>query len=123
MANSYDKGRHIGIKKFTNWLTVMQLKLIAKQGNQSISEEVKRRNILNHLPQYMEATLNPQIKEDWTCEHLVQQAESYEVSKRHIVVVTAQVRDRRYHSSNLYPNCIIRHMLTKWTDYPPGICG
>ena len=26
-------------------------------------------------------------------------------------------------SGNLYANCIIRHMLTKWTDQPPGICG
>ena len=33
--------------------------------------------------------------------------------------VKAQVRDLRYNSGNLYPNCIIRHMLTKWTDHPP----
>ena len=25
-------------------------------------------------------------------------------------------------SGNLYPNCIIRHMLTKWTDHSAGIC-
>ena len=37
--------------------------------------------------------------------------------------VKAQVRDLRYNSGNLYPNCIIRHMLTKWTNYPQGIYG
>ena len=37
--------------------------------------------------------------------------------------VKAQVRDLRYNSGNLYPNCIIRHMLMKLTDHPPGICG
>ena len=37
--------------------------------------------------------------------------------------VKAQVRDLRYNSGNLYPNCIIRHMLRKWTDHPSGICG
>jgi hypothetical protein len=87
-ANPYNEGRHMGIKKFSNWLTEMQLKLIDKQGKQSISEEVKRRKFLNHLPPYMEATLIPQIKEDWTYEYLVQQAESYEASKRHIAVPT-----------------------------------
>ena len=71
----------MGIKKFSNWLTEMQLKLIGKQGKQSISAEVKRRKFLKHLPQYMEATLISQIKEDWTYEYLVQQAESYEASK------------------------------------------
>ena len=55
-ANPYNEGRHMGIKKFSNWLTEMQLKLIDKQGKQSILEEVKRRKFLNHLPQYMEAT-------------------------------------------------------------------
>ena len=37
--------------------------------------------------------------------------------------VKVQVRDLHYNSGNLYPQCIIRHMLTKWTDHPPGICG
>ena len=36
--------------------------------------------------------------------------------------VKAQVKDLCYNSGNLYPNCIITHMLTKWTDYLPGIC-
>ena len=55
-ANPYNEGRHVGIKKFSNWLTEMQLKLIGKERKQRISEEVKRRKFLNHLPQYMEAT-------------------------------------------------------------------
>ena len=38
------------------------------------------------------------------------------------LAVKAQVRDLCYNSGNLYPNCIIRHMLTKWTDHPPSIC-
>ena len=84
MANPNNEGRHIGIKKFSNWLTEMQLKLIDKQEKQSISEEVKTRKFLNHLLQYIEATLMPQIKEDRTCEYLVQQAESCEASKGHI---------------------------------------
>ena len=35
--------------------------------------------------------------------------------------VKAQVRDLRYDSGNFYPNQIIRHMLTKWTDHPLGM--
>ena len=38
-------------------------------------------------------------------------------------VVKAQVRDLHYNCGNLYLDCIIRHMVTKWTDHPPGICG
>ena len=87
-ANPYNEGRHIWIKKFSNWLAEIQLKLINKQGKQRISDEVKRSKFLNHLPQYMEATWISQIKEDWIYEYLVQQAESYEVSKRHIAVPT-----------------------------------
>ena len=55
-ANPNNKERHMGIKKFSNWLTEIQLKLIDKQGKQSISEEVKGRKFLNYLPQYMEVT-------------------------------------------------------------------
>ena len=39
------------------------------------------------------------------------------------VDVKAQLRDLCYNSGNLYPNRIIGHMLTKWIDQPPGICG
>ena len=76
-ANPYKKGGHIRMKKFSNWLTEMQLKLIDKQGKQSISEEVKRRKFLNHLPQCMEGTLISQIKENWTHAYQVEQLESY----------------------------------------------
>ena len=82
----------MGIKKFSNWLTEMQLKLIDKQGKLSISEEVKRSKFLNHLQQYMDATLIPQIKEDWTYQYLVQQGESYKASKRHLAVPTTTTR-------------------------------
>ena len=88
MTNPYNKGRHMGIKKFSNWLTKMQLKFIDKQGKQNISEEVKKRKFLHHLLQHMVATLIQQIKEDWTCEYPVQHAESFEESKQHIVVPT-----------------------------------
>ena len=63
-TNPYNEGKHMQIKKFSNWLTEMPLKLIDKQEKQSISEEVKRRKFLNYLPKYMQATLIPQIKED-----------------------------------------------------------
>ena len=75
-ANPYNEGRYIRIKKFSNWLTEIQLRLIGKQENQSILEEGKRSKFFNDLPQYMEATLSPHIKEDWTYAYLVQQAES-----------------------------------------------
>ena len=39
--------------------------------------------------------------------------EHIEVSRTGINAVVAQVRDLRYISNNLYPNYIIRHMLTK----------
>ena len=91
-ANPYNEGRHMVIKMFSNWLTEIQLKLINKQGKQRISEEVKRSKFLNHLPQYMEATLIPQIKEDWTYMYLVQQVESYEASKPHVAVPTTTTR-------------------------------
>ena len=51
----------------------------------------------------------------FTCGHTQQQAFDE-------LCVKAQVRYLCYNSSNLYPNCIIRHMLTKWTDHQPGIC-
>ena len=70
-ADPYNKGTHIGIKKFSNWLTEMQLKLIDKKRKQCISEEVKRRKFLNHLLQYIEDTFIAQIKEERTYEYLV----------------------------------------------------
>ena len=98
-ANPYNEGRDNGIRKFSIWLTEMQLNLINKQGKQGISEEVIRRRLLNHLPQYMETTLIPLIKEDWMCDYLVQQAEFYEASKRHIAVPTTTTRTPHQTSS------------------------
>jgi len=59
------------------------MKLIDKDGNQCISEEVKRRKILNHLPDYMETTLVPQILDSWTFNNLVKKAESYKAVRKH----------------------------------------
>jgi len=66
----------MGIKTFANWLEELQIKLIDKEGNQCISEEVKRRKFLNHLPDYMETTLVPQRLDSWTFNDLVKKAES-----------------------------------------------
>jgi len=60
-ASAYKDGRHMGIKTFANWLEELQIKLFDKDGNQYISQEVKRRKFLNHLPDYMETTLVHQI--------------------------------------------------------------
>jgi len=73
----------MGIKSFANWLEGLQIKLIDKDGNQSISEEVKRRKFLNHLPDYMETTLVPQILDSRTFNDLVRKAESYEAAPKH----------------------------------------
>ena len=107
MANPYNKGIHIGIKKFSNWLTEMQLKLINKEWKQSISEKVKRRKFLNNLPHYIEATLIPQVKEDRMHKHLVQQVESYEASKQQIVIPsTTTTGTPRQTSTKLHnPDC------------------
>jgi len=73
----------MGIKTFANWLEELQIKLIDKDGNQCISEEVKRRKFLNHLLDYMETTLVPQIHDSWTFNDLVKKAESYEAARKH----------------------------------------
>jgi len=59
-ASPHKDGQHMGIKTLANWLEELQIKLI-DQDEQCISEEVKRRQFLNHLPDYMETTLVPQI--------------------------------------------------------------
>jgi len=46
-ASPYKDGRHMGIKTFANWLEELQIKLINKDGNQCISEEVKYRKFLH----------------------------------------------------------------------------
>jgi len=75
--------RHMGIKTFANWWEKLQIKLIDKDGNQCISEDVKCRKFLNHLPYYMETTLVTQILDSWTFNHLVKKAESYEAERKH----------------------------------------
>jgi len=82
-ASPHKDGRHMGIKTFANWLEELQIKLIDKDGNYCISEEVKRRNFLNHLPDYMETTLVSQILDSWTFHDLVKRAESYEAARKH----------------------------------------
>jgi len=58
-ASLHKDGRYISIKSFANWLDELQIKRIDKNGNQCISEEVKRRKFLNPLPDCMETTLVP----------------------------------------------------------------
>jgi len=58
-ASPHKDGRHMGIKTFANWPEELQIKLIDKDRNQCIAEEVKSRKFLNHLPDYMETTLVP----------------------------------------------------------------
>jgi len=82
-ASPHKDTRHIVIKTFANWLEELQIKLIDKDGNQCILEEVKGRKFLNHLPDYMETTLVPQILDSWTFNDLVKKAESYEVARKH----------------------------------------
>jgi len=82
-ASPHKDGRHTGIKTFANWLEELQIKLINKDGNQCISEEVKRRKFLNHLPDYRETTLVPQILDSRTFNDLVKKAESYEAARKH----------------------------------------
>jgi len=82
-ASPHKDGRRMGYKTFANWLEELQIKLIYKDGNQCISEEVKRRKFLNHLPDYMETTLVPQILDSWPFNDLVKKAESYEAARKH----------------------------------------
>jgi len=79
-ASLYKDGRHIDINTFTNWLEDLQIKLIDKDRNQCNLEEVKSRKFLNHLPDYTETTLVPQILDSWTFNDLVQKVESYKAT-------------------------------------------
>jgi len=74
-ATPHKDVRHMGIKTFANWLEELQIKLIDKDRNQCISEEVKRRKFMKHLPDYMETTLVPQILDSWRFNDLVKKAE------------------------------------------------
>jgi len=72
----------MGVHDFSNWLNEMQIKLIDKHGKQSISDEVIRQKLLNNLPPYMEESLKPQIKDNWTFERIVEAAEGYEAAHK-----------------------------------------
>jgi len=87
-ASPHKDGRHMVIKTFANWLEELQIKLIDKDGNQCISEEVKCKKFLNHLPDYMGTTLVLQILDSWTFNNLVKKAESYEAARKHRRVST-----------------------------------
>jgi len=63
------------IKTCANWWEQLHIKLIDWDGNLYISEEVQCWKFLNHLPDYMETTLVPQILDSWTFNDLVQKAE------------------------------------------------
>jgi len=71
------------------------IKLIDKDGNQCISEEVKHRKFLNHLPDYMETTLVPQILDSWTFNDLVKKAESYEAARKYGRISTTPKTSRQ----------------------------
>jgi len=89
-ASPYKNGRHMGIKTFAKWLEELQVKVIDKDGNQCISEEVEHRKSLNHLPDYMETTLVPQILDSWTFNDLVKKAESNEAARKHGCISTTR---------------------------------
>jgi len=82
-TSPHKDGRHMSINTFVNWREELQIKLIIKDGNQCISEEVKGRKFLNHLPDYIETTLVPQILDSWMFNDLVKKAESYEPARTH----------------------------------------
>jgi len=88
-ATPHKDERHMRNKTFANWLEELQIKLIDKDGNQCISKEVKRRKFLNHLLDYMETTLVPQILDSWTFNDLVKKAESYQAARKHNCISAA----------------------------------
>jgi len=79
-ASPHKDSRHMGFKTFANLLEDLQIKLIDKDGKQCISEEVKRRKFLNHLPEYMVTTLVPQILDSLTFNDLVKKVKSWEAA-------------------------------------------
>jgi len=51
-ASPHQDRVHMGIKTFANWLDELQIKLIDKDRNKCILEEVKCRKFLNYLLDY-----------------------------------------------------------------------
>jgi len=105
----------MGIKTFDNWLEELQIKLIDKDGNQCISEEVKRMKFLNHLPDYMETTLVPQILDSWTFNDLVKKAESYKAARKHGRISTTP-KPARHPATQLAPNPSRNHCRDRKTE-------
>jgi len=105
----------MGIKTFANWLEELQIKLIDKDGNQCISEEVKRRKFHNHLPDYMETTLVPQILDSWTFNDLVKKAESSEAAGKHGRISTTP-KLAQQPATQPAPNPSRNHHMDRKTD-------
>jgi len=114
-ASPHKDGRHMGIKSFANWLEELHIKLIDKDGNQCIWEEVKRRKFLNPLPDYMETTLVPQILDSWTFNDLVKKAKSYEAARKHGRISTTP-KPVRQPTTPSVPNPGRNHRRDRKTD-------
>jgi len=114
-ASPHKDGRHMGIKTFANWLEELQIKLINKNGNQCMSEEVKCRKFLNHLPDYMETTLVPQILDLWRFNDLVKKAKSYEAARKHGRISTT-AKPARQPTTQPTPNPSRNHRRDRKTD-------
>jgi len=105
----------MGIKTFANCLEELQINLIEKDGYQCISEEVKRRKFLNHLPDYMETTLVPQILDSWTFNDLVKKAESHQAARKHGRTITTP-KPARQPTTQPPPNPSRNHRRDRKTD-------
>jgi len=105
----------MSIKTFAKWLEELQIKLINKDGNQCISKEVKDRKFLNHLPDYMETTLVPQILDTWTFNNLVKKAELYEAVRKH-GCISATPKPARQPTTPSVPNHGRNHRRDRKTE-------
>jgi len=114
-ASPHRDGQHMGIKIFANWLEELQIKLIDKDGNQCISEEVKGRKFLNYLPDYMETTLVPQILDSYTFNDLVKKAESYEAARVYGRISTTP-KPARQPATQAAPNSGRNHRKDRKSD-------
>jgi len=103
VASPHKDGQYMGIKTFANWLEELHIKLIDKDGNQYISEEVKDKKFLNHLLDYIETTLVLQIFNSWMFNDLVKKAELYEAVRKHGRISTTP-KPARQPATQLAPN-------------------
>jgi len=114
-TSPHKDGRHMGIKTFANWLEELQINLIDNNRNQCHSEEVKCRKFLNHLPDYTETTLVPQILDSWTFNDLVKKAESYKAVRKHERIATTH-KPARQPATQPPPNSSRNHRRDRKTD-------